>query len=387
MAFLPFNIARHKQLKVVIAGGGYAGLTALTNLLQFAPDTEVTIIDPRSHHIKITHLHETFRYPLSDLLVPFETIENRYGCRHIQASLPIDPEALQSYQDTKQLVINGEIVDFDYLVIAAGCESNAADSGQDSNILTLDDFMKASGADLLSTRLDGHDQTAPSVTVVGGGATGIQFLFEIRQYLLRVNSKAKLTLVHSGQHVLEQFPRGFGAYVESRMDDMGIAFYPNTYFCEQQADQILLTDKETKTQIVLSSDLAILFLGKKQRNTLSANAFGQILVDRKPLHNIFIAGDCSHFQSPGSNTLTAQSAVRKGKLVARNILRHAGFPGLLEPYLHHEIGYVVSLGAADAVGWLVAEGNIITGIPALTIKELVEAQYDLLLAGVDTYVV
>ena len=387
MAFLPFNIAKNKQLKVVIAGGGYAGLAALTNLLQFAPDTEITIIDPRSHHIKITHLHETFRYPLSDLLVPFETIEERYGCRHIQASLQIDPEALQSYQEKKQLVINDETVEFDYLIIAAGCESKTADSEKASNVLTLSDFMGASGADLLSARLNDHDLPAPSITVIGGGATGIQFLFEIRQYLLRVNRKVKLTLVHSGKHVLEQFPGGFGTYVESRMDDMDIDFYPNTYFCEQQADQVLLTDKETKTQRVLSSNLAILFLGKKQQNTFSANAFGQILVDQEPLHNIFIAGDCSQFQSLGSNTLTAQSAVRKGKLVARNILRHAGFPGLLEPYLHHELGYVVSLGAADAVGWLVAESNIITGIPALTIKELVEAQYDLLLAGIDTYVV
>ncbi|MDE2389348.1 MAG: pyridine nucleotide-disulfide oxidoreductase, partial [Betaproteobacteria bacterium] len=96
---------------------------------------------------------------------------------------------------------------------------------------------------------------------------------------------------------------------------------------------------------------------------------------------------CSYYQSLGSNTLTAQSAVRKGKLVARNVLRHAGFPGLLEPYLHHELGYVVSLGASDAVGWLVAEGNLITGMPALAIKEIVEAQYDLLLAGIDTYLV
>jgi len=55
--------------------------------------------------------------------------------------------------------------------------------------------------------------------------------------------------------------------------------------------------------------------------------------------------------------------------------------------LHHDIGYVVNLGPTDAVGWLVAEGNIVTGLPALTIKEIVEAQYDLLLMGIDTYVI
>ena len=128
-------------------------------------------------------------------------------------------------------------------------------------------------------------------------------------------------------------------------------------------------------------------LGQKKKNILATNAFGQVILNQKPLPNIFTADDCSFYNSYGSNTLTAQSAVRKGKLTARNILPHSSILKLLEPYLHHELGYVVSFWATDAVGWLVSEGNLVTGMPALAIKELVEAQYDLLLVGIDTYVV
>ncbi|QOJ21723.1 MAG: FAD-dependent oxidoreductase [Gammaproteobacteria bacterium] len=387
MAFLPFNITRQKRLKVVIAGGGYAGLAALTNLLQFAPDTEITLLDPKTQHLKITHLHETFRYPLTDLLIPFADIESRYGCRHIAASLCFDADALQDYQAKRQLVVNGEAVDFDYLIIATGCQSRENDHSNTGNVFHLHDFTVTGGAELLTAFLNRCDSPQPVISVVGGGATGIQFLFEIKQFLDRIRSKADLRLIHSGEHVLEQFPDGFANYVESRMRDLNIAFYPETYYCEQQLGNIVLAEKVTGQRFELPSDLSLLFLGKKQQNMLTANAFGQVLTDQKPLPNIFVAGDCSYYQSLGSNTLTAQSAVRKGKLVARNVLRHAGFPGLLEPYLHHELGYVVSLGASDAVGWLMAEGNLITGMPALTIKEIVEAQYDLLLAGIDTYLV
>jgi NADH dehydrogenase len=388
VAFLPFNIPKQKRLKVVIVGGGYAGVAALTNLLHYAPDTDITIIDPKTQHIKITHLHETFRYPLTDLLVPFTEIENRYECRHIVASVNFDQDKLQECQDKKQLVLNEEVLDFDYLIIASGCESRAVDPIRKDNILSLQDFTIANGSDLLTKLLDQGNSSEQSISVVGGGATGIQFLFEIKQFLNRIKSKAALRLIHSGEHVLEQFPDGFGSYVEARMGEMDIAFYPNTYYREQQDGQILLTNKQTKEPFELASSLSILFLGKKQQNIFTANAFGQgIIANQEPLQNIFVAGDCSYYQSLGSNTLTAQSAVRKGKLVARNILRHSGFPGLLEPYLHHELGYVVSLGPSDAVGWLVSEGNLITGIPALTIKELVEVQYDLLLAGIDTYLV
>lgn len=385
MAFLPFYVPKQKKLKVVIVGGGYAGIAALMTLLRYAPDTDITLVDPKEQHIKITHLHETFRYPLTDLLVPFADIENRYGCRHISASVNFDQDKLQEYQAEKLLVIDEEVLNFDYLLIASGCESRTMDSIE--NVLSLQDFTISAGSELLTKWLNKNNQSEQSVSVIGGGATGIQFLFEIKQFLNRIKSKAELRLIHSGEHVLEQFPSGFGAYAQSRMHDMDIAFYPGTYYRGQQSGTVLLTEKQTRKQFELPSSISILFLGKKQQGIFTANAFGQVVVDQKPLQNIFAAGDCSYYQSIGSNTLTAQSAVRKGKLSARNILRHAGFPGLLEPYLHHELGYVVSLGSADAVGWLGLESNLVTGISALAIKELVEVQYDLLLAGIDTYLV
>lgn len=385
VTFLPFYIPKQKKLKVVIVGGGYAGIAALTTLVRYAPNIEITIVDPKDWHIKTTHLHETFRYPLTDFLVPFQDIENRYGCRHISASIHFDQSKLHGYQESKQLIINEEILNFDYLLIASGCESRTLDHVD--NVLGLQDFTILAGSDLLTEFLNKNNQSEQSISVVGGGATGIQFLFEIKQFLSRIKSKAELRLIHSGEHVLEQFPDGFNSYVQSRMQDMNIAFYPNTYYRGQEDNKILLTDKQREKQFELSSGMSILFLGKKQQAVFSANTFGQVIENQKPLQNIFTAGDCSYYQSLGSNTLTAQSAVRKGKLAARNILRHSGLLGLLEPYLHHELGYVVSLGSADAVGWLGSESNLVTGISALSIKELVEVQYDLLLVGIDTYLV
>lgn len=383
MAFLPFYISKQKRLKIVIVGGGYAGIAAMTALLKHAPDSCITLIDPRTHHVKITHLHEMFRFPLSDLLVSFADIEKRYGCRHIAASVHFNTEKLQLCQQTKQLIINDETIPFDYLLIASGCENRILDHAE--NVLGLQDFVASAGSELFNRLLASNYQSEQSISVVGGGATGIQFLFEIKQFLSRIKSKASLRLIHSGERVLEQFPRGFDTYVQSRMQELDIAFYPNTYYRDQHSNSILLTEKHTQKHIELSSSLSILFLGKAQRASHIANAFGQILIDQKPLPNIFVAGDCSVYQSVGSNTLTAQSAVRKGQLVARNILRHSGLPGLLEPHLRPDLGYVVSLGSADAVGWIGIENNLVTGLPALTLKELIEAQYDLLLAGIDTY--
>ncbi len=385
MPFLPFYIPRHKQLKIVIVGGGYAGIAALVTLVRHMPEVRITIIDPRPHHLKITHIHETFRYPLDDFLVSFSDLENRFGCRHVCAQLILNDCVLQQSQKDRFIVVNDEILEFDYLLVAAG--SPLARLSKSDDIFDLNDFMITTGSDLLNQQRYIHEPGEKIISVIGGGATGIQFLFEIAHFLQRQNFGWKLRLIHGGDRVLNQFGVGFSEYTQARMSELDIDFYPNTRYRDQVANKILLQEVETGNQFELPSTISLLFLGKKLDTPLFANAFGQVVIEQKQLENIFTAGDCSIYNSAGSNAMTAQSSVRKGMLAARNILRHSGSLKLLEPYFHRDLGYVISLGPSDAVGWLALEGNVVGGMPALMIKEMVEAQYDLLLTGIDTYLI
>jgi NADH dehydrogenase len=383
--FLPFYIPQRKNLRIVIVGGGYAGIAALTTFLRYMPDANITIVDPRSHHIKITHLHETFRYPIQDFMVSFFSLEQRFGCRHICAELLTSEDNIQQWENDRFITIHEERLEFDYVLIASGVASVRAN--RESNVFDLNDFLTISGPDLLNRNLVTTNQEKPYISVVGGGATGIQFLFEIAHFIQRKKMECNLRLINGNDRVLQQFPTGFSEYTEARMTDLGIDFYPNTYYRNQKKDKILLESKGTTNEFELPSKLTLLFLGNSEQNRLTANTFGQVIIDDQPLKSIFTAGDCSNHNSCGSNTMSAQSSVRKGKLAARNILRSSGALKLFEPYLHQDLGYVVSLGPTDAVGWLALENNVVGGIPALVIKELVEAQYDLLLTGIDTYIV
>ena len=385
MPFLPFYIPRHKQLKIVIVGGGYAGIAALVTLVRHMPEVRITIIDPRPHHLKITHIHETFRYPLDDFLVSFSDLENRFGCRHVCAQLILNDCVLQQSQKDRFIVVNDETLEFDYLLVASG--SPLAQLSKSEDIFDLNDFMITTGSDLLNQQRYIHEPGEKIISVIGGGATGIQFLFEIAHFLQRQNFGWKLRLIHGGDRVLNQFGVGFSEYTQARMSELDIDFYPNTRYRDQVANKILLQEVETGHQFELPSTISLLFLGKKLDTPLFANAFGQVVIEQKQLENIFTAGDCSIYNSAGSNAMTAQSSVRKGMLAARNILRHSGSLKLLEPYFHRDLGYVISLGPSDAVGWLALEGNVVGGMPALMIKEMVEAQYDLLLTGIDTYLI
>jgi NADH dehydrogenase len=144
VSFLPFYIPQRKKLNIVIVGGGYAGITALTTFVRYMPDANITIIDPRSHHIKITHLHESFRYPLQDFMVPFSSLEERFSCRHICAELHATEDNIQQWSDDKFIAINEEEIEFDYVLIASGAASGR--TSQESNVHDINTFLTISGS-------------------------------------------------------------------------------------------------------------------------------------------------------------------------------------------------------------------------------------------------
>ncbi len=381
--FIPFYFPKQGQLRVIIVGGGYSGLAALAGIREFRQDAEITLIDPRSHHLKITHLHETFRRPLSDFQVAFSALERRFSMRHIQTAQHVDDGLLQQWQEQRFLTVGDEDLEFDYLLIASGAASRTLPKHE--RTLDLDDFSRRSGDEWFTEKLGGITQRERHVNVVGAGATGIQFLFEAALYLRKQSVPTHLRLIDSDNTVLKQFHPNLARYVEARMSDLGIEHLSSQLFQEQTADSIRLAHAETGEERSLPSDLTLLFPGKTA-TPLYANHFGQVIVDGYLQERIFTAGDGSCYRAPGSNVLSAQTAVRKGKLAARNILRHCSKFPMLEPFFHRDMGYVINLGPTDAVGWLATERNVVGGLPAAVLKELVEAQYDLLLAGIDTYI-
>ncbi|MGX2032378.1 FAD-dependent oxidoreductase [Methylocaldum gracile] len=382
--FLPFYFPSKEALKLVIVGGGYSGLSALITIREYRPDAEIVLIDRRPYHLKITHLHESFRRPLTDFKVSFAALEKRFNFRHVMADLRFDDTALKQWQSDRVIPVGQEEIGFDYLLIATGAGFKKLE--KPSRVIDLDDFIEKPGPEVLQENLAAANSSAPWITVVGGGATGIQYLFEIANFVRERRIPCRLRLVDSEHRVLTQFNAKLGQYAEARMADLGIEHVTGRFFRAQEADRVVLEEVETGELSELDSQLSLLFVGKSANIRLHANFFGQVVVDGDILDRVFTAGDCSYYRSLGSNAMTAQSAVRKGKLAARNILRHSGLVKLLEPYLHRDLGYLVSLGPQDSVGWVALERNVVGGFPAAVVKEIVEAQYDLLLAGIDTYV-
>ncbi len=381
------NTITRKQtgpLKLIIIGGGYAGLSALITLRKQAPDAEITLIDPRPYHLIITRLHETVHRPLNTIQVPYSLLAKRFDFVHKQQAIHFDEQQLKAWNSKKTIEFGEEILPFDYLLIATG--SLPIQSVTEPDVYDLNAISQHCFAPVLEQFIASTDAYDKTINIVGAGPTGIQFAFELAHVLLACHADYQLNLIEGSDKLMTAFPPAIGRYVEKRLFEKRITLLKSQFYKGKQGREIMLENSHSGHKSAHASDLTLLLLGKKPELLLHANSSGQVVLDRKILKHIFTAGDCSHYDDLGSNLMTLQSALRKGKAAANNILREAGILCFCLPYMHQDIGYLLSLGPDDAVGWIGSKNAIVSGLPAFIAKEGIEAQYDLLLSGVDSYV-
>jgi len=370
-------------MRVIVVGGGYAGLATLIALRHSLPEVELHLLEPRERHIKLTHLHRTLRYPLGDFCTPFTALAKKYEFTHHRLALPIGDDNLAAWEWNRAIPLpKGELA-FDYLVIATGAVSRRAPGGK--QVYSQEDFCRREGQEIVQDFLARTENKERHINVVGAGSTGLQFLFELDALLKSRRIDCRLRLIQRGGRILPELPQGFHDYIAGRLRSAGIEHLPYSRYRGQRGNNIKLENSRTGESFTLPSGLTLLFPGVEPHpQLLRANRYGRVLVGDYPLPHIFTAGDCSHFTSGGLNSLTAQAAIRKGKQVAANIkrLQQGRLPYI---YSYDELGYFVSLGPLDGIGWMFFKYNIITGLPAFVIKETIEAQYDWFVDGVDLY--
>lgn len=369
--------------KVVVIGGGYAGLTCLIDLAKKAPELKLYLIDGRADHCKTTNLHKTFVEPINNFRVSYAELGKRFGFTFHQQKLKFTTDELRAWQNTKKLPLNGREIAFDWLVIGTGSQPLLQPMSEE--VFGISALQEGQGPKLLEEWMTEAVSRRIELSFVGAGATGLQLLFELQEQLSKKRVDCRLRLIDLGERLAAELPEGAHRYILRKLRREGIDYLPETEFLGQESGKVSLFEQKSGRKYTLPSIVTLLFAGVQRAPiALQNNVYGQVEVDGQLLTEIFSAGDCSNYAGNGLNHLTAQAAVRKGKLVAHNI-RNLKLGRELCRYSYQEKGYLLSLGSVDAVGWLGLRCNLIKGFAANVLKEAMETQYDLYLDGVDTY--
>ena len=354
--------------RVLIIGGGFAGLWATRALAKAAVD--ITLIDRANHHLFQPLLYQVATAGLSagDIAAPLRNILR--GQANVEVRMAdvnaIDTAARSVHSS------DGASLHYDYLLVASG--ATHAYFGHDEwaafapGLKTLDDALELRRRILLAFE---HAETAASqderdayltFSVVGGGPTGVELagtLAEIARHTLKGEfrhidpARARVQLIEAGPRVLAGFPPELSQRAAAQLQRLGVQVLTDAPVQAIDAEGYVRGGQRTPARTVLwAAGVAASPLGRLLQAPLDRAGRVKVEPDLSlPGHpEVFVAGDLAALTQASGQPVpgTAPAAKQMGAHVAATIqARIAGRAST--PFTYRDYGNLATIGRLAAV--------------------------------------
>ena len=367
-----------RRHRVVIVGGGFAGLYATRNL-RVDPEVAVTLVDRRNFHLFQPMLYQVATGALSpgEIAQPLRAV-----LRKQRNATVILGEAVDIDVDRRQVVLSdGGPIDYDTLIVATGAHHSYFDHPEWAAIApglkTIEDATEIRRRILIAFEAAEREAEPDrrrewmSFVIVGGGPTGVELagaLGEISRDTLKRNfraidpSETRIILVEAMDRILPPFPPGRSASAQRQLERLGVEVRTKTRVTdidERQVKTLAADGAEstipTRTVLWAAGVTTASFARVVARETgAETDRAGRIKVGPDltiPGHpEIFVVGDAAvqpwkpDRPTPG----VAQGAIQGGTYAAKVIRRRIlGRP--YEPYRYSNHGDVAVIGRLSGV--------------------------------------
>ena len=371
--------------KIVIVGGGAAGLELATHLGQKLGKpglAEVTLLDAASTHIWKPLLHEV----ASGTLAEAEEIEYlaqahrnnfRFRLGRMEGLNRAEKEIYVSPTRNEQGVelIPRRVFKYDTLVMAVGSVSNTFGiQGVDKHCMFIDTtaqafrFQKQLVETYYIKSYAGQNSLKDkplSIVIVGAGATGVELSAELHEvtkllatYGLEDSDKVKITIIEAATQLLPALPPRLSAATQQQLLKLDISLKLGRRVIEVTENSVHTHDGE-----IFDADLKVWAAGikapdwMKNLDGLETNQINQLIVDQNLKtadDDIFAIGDCAACAwvgHTGNVPPRAQAAHQQASVLAKTIVnRLQNKPAVA--FVYHDYGSLVSLGKYSTVGSL-----------------------------------
>ena len=367
-------MASSTRPRVVILGAGFGGITAAMALSKGA---DVTVVDRHNFQTFLPLLYQVATAGLAadHVAHPVRGALRKSGVKFRMGS-PISVD----HKNKSVKLDSSEVLEFDHLVVALG--SATADfgvAGVNEHALGMKSVHEAIGirAEVMRRFEDlcrFEDQTRLSLSVVGGGPTGVEMagaLAELKRGPLKndeANAAAHIDiyLIEAGPRILPMFSEKLSARAKKDLEKLGVKVLLNTAVQEVKPRQILIKDGS-----VIPSEVTIWAAGVKGEPTggllnlplegTRISVAQNLQVNHYP--HIWAIGDISSAKGAdgGFLPMVAPVAMQQGRWVAKQIMRAARGQAL-QDFKYLDKGSMATIGRHKAV--VQFKGIQITGIPA-----------------------
>jgi NADH:ubiquinone reductase (H+-translocating) len=393
---------------VVIAGGGFAGMSAARRLERLLPtqSARLILVNDVNFMLYTPFLPEAAAGTLEPrhVVTPLRDILRRTDLR-LGAITEHDPETRTLELRTHEG--EDETLRYDQFLVAVGSVSRSLPvPGLDRHAIgfkSLADaiWLRNHVVDTLerANATDDPERREELLTYVfvGGGYSGLEALAELQDFAADAIARyprARLhgmrwILVEATDRVLPEVDAGLAEYALRELRGRGIDIRLGTMLEEAREDSARLsTGEEIPTQTIVWT-AGVAPHPSLRSLSLPLDDRGRVVVDTHMrvagLDGVWAIGDCAAVPDPNYDDArpsppTAQHAVRQGPAVARNIAAELGVVTAPRPFDYHAKAAFVNLGRHKAVGelgtwrfsgfpaWWLARTYHMSQIPGLTRK-------------------
>jgi NADH dehydrogenase len=357
--------------RVVIVGGGFAGLQAVKGLAHLPVD--VTVVDRSNHYTFQPLLYQVALAVLSpaDIAQPIRTI-----LRHQPNAQVLMDEVTGINVAARQVSLaSGARLDYDYLVLATGATHSYFGNDQweplAPGLKTIEDAVEIRRRVLLAFELAERQMVEQgwhpplNFVVIGGGPTGVELagaISDIAQLYMRHDfrhidpTKSRVLLLDGGPRILAAYPPDLSANAEATLEHLGVEVHigaqvtgvgPGWVQAHTQKGDLHIEAAVTLWAAgVLASPLGKL-LGAPLDRRGCVLVDGQLNPPGQP--EIFVLGDLAHFEQDGHQIPgVAQPAMQMGDHIAKMVA--ADLRGKPRPaFRYFDKGDMATIGRMAAV--------------------------------------
>ncbi|MBK7213404.1 MAG: NAD(P)/FAD-dependent oxidoreductase [Bacteroidales bacterium] len=336
------NIPVSAKKRVVIAGAGFAGLKLASSLNREL--FQVVLIDKNNYHQFQPLFYQVATAGLEPSAISFPL---RKIFQHTPDTIIRVADILEVKLEAKLLLTSLGEINYDYLVIATGAETNffgmeeiskyAIPMKSVSEALSLRNQILQNFEDAL---IGDDPLILPgllTVVVVGGGPTGVEVsgtLAEMKRYILPKDypeldfSLMNIFLLEAGDKLLSGMSNDASQKATEYLQKLGVRVMSNAHVTDYDGMTVLVKNQEgiSSRTVVWAAGIkgnSIPGIGEKfvvKGNRIRVNRYNAV----EGISDVYAIGDVASMNEPAypdSHPQMAQPAIQQAKLLANNLER------------------------------------------------------------------
>ena len=364
------NLGIKKGDKVVIIGGGFAGLQLATALIK--ADLKVILVDKQNHHQfqPLFYQVATGRLEPSSISFPFRKIFQKsktvdFRMADITSIDPVEKRIMTSYDRT---------ITYDHLVIATGCKTNFFGNKQMSenafSMKTTEESIDIRNKILFSFEKEifarpEDKQAWMNIIIVGAGATGVELsgaFAELKKEVLPKDyhnidfSKFNIILLEGGKYTLNNMSEESKIASRKYLEDMGVIVKTETLIESYDGNVAVLSTGETipTKNVIWAAGVTGNIIDGLESEDVFRNRY---IVDRynrlKRFDSIYALGDVAYMETPKypkGHPQVANVAINQAKNMGKNIVKSLKSEDYIPvEFEYHDLGMMATIGKHKAV--------------------------------------